>query len=127
MARILIVDDDPDVAGILSGALAPTHEVIAARDWTQVNEHVFRKPVDLVLVDVGMPVIAGDKIAGILRRTVDRKVKIVLFSAMDEGALRRLAATAKADGYLQKNFDPVVLTAQVERLLAPAPVAPKAR
>ena len=56
MARIVLVEDDPDVSRLLSAVLADAgHEVHVAEDGEQGVALVQQVRPDLVLVDVGLP------------------------------------------------------------------------
>ncbi|MEZ6185384.1 MAG: response regulator [Planctomycetota bacterium] len=55
MARILIVDDDPQAIDRLQQLLGDEHELASTGDWTQVSRLFFQRPCDLVLMDVNLP------------------------------------------------------------------------
>ena len=56
MARILVIDDDPDIRGLLETALnLAGHEVISAADGVQGLSRNRTTPADLVIVDIFMP------------------------------------------------------------------------
>jgi len=58
--RILLVDDDPTVRGSLSEVLlAEGYVIVQAEDGQQALDLVNRSPVDLVLLDLNMPVKNG--------------------------------------------------------------------
>jgi DNA-binding response OmpR family regulator len=55
-ARILIVDDDPDIRDVLSLTLSEeNYEVLEAEDGEAALKIINSKPLDLVLVDYKMP------------------------------------------------------------------------
>ena len=118
MGQILLLDDDANVCRLVPAMLAGLHTVTVASDWTEVTQQVFRKDFDLVLLDVNLPVVSGDKIAAVLQKISVKPLKIVLFSAMDEGELRRLARSVGAAGYLVKTLEKQTLRANIARLLA---------
>ncbi len=56
MARILVVDDDTDVRGVIRKVLAGDgHEVVEAPDGDAALTKYREKPADLVLIDIYMP------------------------------------------------------------------------
>lgn len=60
LSRILVVDDDPDVHGLLVAALAaPDREIESAFDGAQALLRIAAVPFDLVLTDVNMPELNG--------------------------------------------------------------------
>ena len=75
-------------------------------------------PAGILLLDVNMPGFKGDKVADLLLKSDQGKsVKIVLFSALDEYALRQKAQEVGAAGYISKTFDEKLLKVRVRRYL----------
>lgn len=73
---------------------------------------------DLVLVDVTMPGLQGDKLVEIaVRNGVRAKTVIVLHSDRPEAELRVLAAQCGAAGYIRKTADEAELLRSVARFL----------
>ncbi len=60
MARLLVVDDDEDVAlGLRLLLERAGHHVTSARDGSEGLRSFFEQPADLVVLDVSMPVMDG--------------------------------------------------------------------
>lgn len=117
---VLIVDDEPmilaAVSGVLAGAGFDTH---TCHMWPGVANSVRSASPDVVLLDYNMPGVNGSEICRILKRnSVDRDMKIILFSAEDEGDLRRIVAECGADGYIKKNTPPPALVDSVRQAIA---------
>ena len=109
--RILVVDDDPSQLDILTRLLTRLGYVVDTVDspFGATNEARKFKP-DLVLLDVDMPAIPGDKLIRLLRANAPVPgMRIVLFSSTDQDTLRTLARDAGADGWISKTFDPAEL------------------
>ena len=118
MATILIIDDTEDVRNLASQVLREEHEVYAIDSWVHATEYIFKYKIDLILLDINMPGLSGDKLAEVLMKTVKSKpVNIVLFSAMDEAELRKKTKEAGAMGYITKTFDSNLLRSRVRRFL----------
>lgn len=119
MAKILVVDDDPQTLEFVKRALGEDHEVFALEDWTELNNYIYEHEIDLILLDINMPsIFTGDKVANMLKNSVKGKaLNIVLFSAMDEYALRQKAKEVGANGYISKTFDEKLLRIRVRRYL----------
>ncbi len=126
MAEILLLDDDETVCHLVPAFLKGIHSVTAVSDWTEVTRQIFRKGFDLVLLDVRMPVVSGDKIAEVLRKTSTRPLKIVLFSSMDEDELARLARSVGAAGYIVKTLEKRELRSRISKFLDPPATSPAA-
>ncbi|MCP4402847.1 MAG: response regulator [bacterium] len=118
MATLLVIDDSEDVRNLTSQVLSDEHEVLTIDSWVHATEYIFKHDIDLILLDINMPGLSGDKLAEVLKKSVKSKdVNIVLFSAMDESDLRRKAKEADAMGYIPKTFDGNLLKSRVRRFL----------
>ena len=113
---MLVVDDDPDIRGILGMLLARDGcEVITAIDGAAALEHVTDERIDLIVLDLQMPRLDGDQ----FRRVYQERgghAPILLVTAAEVGPqdLERLGVTA----YVAKPFDIEALLETVHRLLA---------
>lgn len=103
MARILLVDDDPDVRRLVELTLSDEHEVLTAASWSEAFPK-FGQSIDLFLVDVHLPGFTGDQIVKLIRSRHDEG-RVLLFSAMDPGDMRRMAKDCGADGAVAKTLD----------------------
>lgn len=118
MATILVIDDSEDTLTLVSQVLGEEHKVFAIDSWVHATDYIFKHDIDLILLDINMPGLSGDKLAEVLMRSVKSKpVNIVLFSAMDEADLRRKAKEVGAKGYITKTFDANLLRSRVRRFL----------
>ena len=62
MKRILIADDDPAILDGLSTLLARDYEVVAARNGEDLLIELERRPFDLVVLDLRMPLVQGESV-----------------------------------------------------------------
>lgn len=101
---ILVIDDDEKL-------LMSTKEILE-NDGYKVFTHKLGfgatstiklvKP-DLVLLDVNMPGLSGDSVAGLLNSyEATKNVPIVFYSSNDEDILRRAVSVHKVRGYISK-------------------------
>jgi len=110
--RILVVDDNVDAAdstALLLGSdgfeARSVHGALAALDVVGSF-----KP-DIVLLDIGLPVLNGYEVAQRLRiRKADVPMRIVALSGYGQPADRERAAQAGFDDYLVKPVEPAVLS-----------------
>jgi two-component system response regulator TctD len=102
MAKILIVDDLKLVLNMVAKILGESHTVFLSEDWAKANNYIFKEKLDLILMDVEMPGVHGDKIVAILKETLKNPPKIVLFSVLPEEILSQKAVLVGADGYICK-------------------------
>lgn len=117
--RILVVDDEASMRIVCRfNLLAAGFDVREAGDGREALELIREEAVDLVLLDVMMPVLDGWEVARELQadpRT--RGLPIVFLTARAERADRERAAELGAVGYVLKPFDPVGLPATIENIL----------
>ncbi len=94
--RVLIVDDNPDAAGMLAAAMAVAgHEVRTVGDGPSALQLVETYVPDIALLDIGLPVMDGYELAGLLRRipSLGRTCLVALTGYAEDGdRLRSLAS-----------------------------------
>ncbi len=118
--RIVIIDDSQLVlamaADILKGA---GYDVFATDSGIEANQYIYSvQPPDLILIDVMMPLLNGDRKVRLLKeREKSRAIPVVLMSSKPEEELQNLARESGADGYIRKPFKPQAFLEQVERFL----------
>jgi signal transduction histidine kinase/DNA-binding response OmpR family regulator len=67
-ARLLLIEDEPEVQAVLAELLREAgYAVAVAKDGTTGIEHCEREPIDVVLSDISMPGISGWDVAARLR------------------------------------------------------------
>lgn len=119
-ARLLIVDDERDVARGLGALLeARGYRVQLAFDGRQVLELLEHDPLpDLVLLDFSMPELDGEEVMHAMRATERcRDLPILLATATDIDLTR----VRRASGLLRKPYPRELLFKLIEELLAAAP------
>ncbi|MEE3852811.1 response regulator transcription factor [Gordonia sp. LSe1-13] len=122
-ARIMVVDDDPLVRSGLRLLLGgdPEFEVTAeAGNGREAIDRHTAEPVDMLLMDLRMPVMDGIAATGELKAFDDPPAVIVLttFDA-DEYVVRALAVGA--DGFLLKDTSPHDIVAAIKNVLRGEP------
>lgn len=103
--RILLVDDDEAFLELSASRLEGAgYEVSRASSWAQTLPHL-RQGVDMVLLDVHMTSLEGDKLCHIIKSHENAwpGLKVLLHSSEDEDELRRMAQISRADGYVSKS------------------------
>lgn len=119
--RILIVDDSELVLAMARDALEEAgYEVFSATNGIEANSYIFSttKP-DLIILDVMLPMLDGNKKAKLLReKEFSREIPILLLSSKSEDELRRLTAEAGVDGFIRKPFTNAGIVASVREFLA---------
>ncbi|MCC6224386.1 MAG: response regulator transcription factor [Thermoleophilia bacterium] len=115
-ARILVVDDDPDIRGLLRELLERAgHEVLTADDGRAGLRCLYQERPELVVLDVSMPELDG---WGTLERIRDLSDVPVLMLTARTGELEKVRGLrAGADDYVTKPFGRQELLARAEALL----------
>ncbi len=126
--RVLVVDDDQDQLALAERTLsAYGFDVRTHRSSLGVSNLVRTSAPDVVLLDVNIPALSGDKVLALARAQAPQATKFILYSASDESKLRALARAAGADGYISKSVQgeelAQKLTAIHQKPRASAPVA----
>jgi DNA-binding response OmpR family regulator len=118
-ARVLVVEDDPDLAALEADVLLDRgHAVEIASNGREALEAVGRAAPDLILLDMKMPVMGGREFAEEYRRREPRAAPILVVTAADDA--QRRAAEVGASAWIGKPFDPETLLAKVANLLGRA-------
>lgn len=120
MARVMAVDDDHVIRGLLEVNLEMEgHEVVLAVDGQDALEKAVSTAPDLILLDVMMPNVNGWQVAEVLKTDPEtRHIPIVFLSARAMEADVRKGLALGVQQYVTKPFDPIDLMELVNRLLA---------
>jgi DNA-binding response OmpR family regulator len=122
MAKLLVVDDDRAVAGMVAEYLeARGHAVRLAAGGARARALLAEEPADLVVLDLNMPGETGFALARWLRETLD--TGILMLTGADSTFDRVAGLEAGADDYLAKPFAPQELEARIQAILRRRPGA----
>jgi len=118
-AKILIVDDEPNVVHMVSYTLiAEGFEVVVAQNGAEALSKVQTEAPDLVLLDVMLPDISGADVCEQLRKQQDTiELPIIMLSALAQVADKVRCLEAGADEYVTKPIAPQELIARINSLL----------
>ncbi|MDX2149874.1 MAG: response regulator [Bryobacteraceae bacterium] len=123
---MLIVDDSPAMRNIIRRTVTlsglPANPLLEAANGAEALELMRRRPVDVVLTDINMPVMNGEEMLA----TMDadealRGVPVVVISTDSTEARRSRMLGLGARGYIRKPFQPEVLRDELERVLVERP------
>ena len=120
-AKILVVDDDPNVQRLLQYTLKQEgYEVVTASDGAEGFRLWGAEDPSLILLDVMLPKLDGYQVASKIRQEegTTGHVPIIMLTAEREVEQKVRGLRAGADDYLIKPFHPAELLARIKSLLA---------
>jgi len=115
---ILIADDDPDFVMSIKGLLTSEgYSVFVATNGRQAVERILTNGIDVLILDLRMPVLNGLETYLELKKAgrVIPTIIITAFAEEETGKIQRLQ-NLSVSGVLRKPFDPEILLKEVERL-----------
>ncbi len=126
-AKILVVDDDPDIRDVLTELLeGEGFTVVTADDGARGLEAIREENPDIMILDLLMPVVDGFGVCKQLQDPRWSKWKdmpvLILTSVREEVSQRRYeletGLSLDVDDYVEKPIDPDVVLERVHNLLA---------
>ena len=116
VAKILVVDDEPNIREVVSLYLRRDgHSVIPAADGEEALRLYRQSQPDLVVLDLMLPKVSGLEVCR--RIQADKRVPVVMLTAKGEEEDRIVGLGIGADDYIVKPFSPRELAARVEAVL----------
>lgn len=114
--RILVVDDDPSLIGVLEPVLSAAGlEVITAMSGAEAIEAAQDDAPELVLLDLGLPDADGKDVVSQIREF--SAVPIIVISARHQAAEKIASLDLGADDFVNKPFDIEELMARMRAAL----------
>tara|TARA_B100000524_G_scaffold242511_1_gene129778 strand:+ start:930 stop:1676 length:747 start_codon:yes stop_codon:yes gene_type:complete len=116
--RVLVVDDEPAVRGMLTVTLEMAgFEVIEAESASSALNEIADSIPDLMLIDWMMPQVSGLELCRRLRRNPDTAgIPLILLTAREEENAK-ITGLEVADDYITKPFSPRELVARLKAIL----------
>ena len=123
MAHVLIVEDDGGIrSAVIRSLTARGHAVDSATSGLDGLQAMLTQQPDVVILDLGLPDVPGERILGMIRAVSDTPV-IVATARDDEGLIVELL-DAGADDYLVKPYSPEQLEARLRAVLRRSTTVP---
>ena len=127
MFHILVVDDDRNTRRLLRAVLEEArYEVSEAENGEQALERMDEQQIDLVILDVMMPVMDGYEFVRTLREA-GSELPVLMVSAKQLPEDKKQGFLAGTDDYITKPFDGEELLLRVKALLRRARIASERR
>jgi len=121
LAKILVVEDDPDIMRILMHALTGAgFKVIPAYGGEDAIRKVKLQKPDLVLTDLAMPKISGVEVIDAIKGDPETQhIPVVAVTAHVWDSIAQAAGQVGCDGYISKPFSTKQILQEVYRHLKP--------
>ncbi len=117
MHRVLIIEDDAEIASLLETYLGREgYQCEIARDGESGLSAALNRPPALVVLDLMLPQMPGLEVLKKIRKT-GTKLPIIVLTARGEDTDRILGLELGADDYLPKPFNPRELLARIKAVL----------
>jgi two-component system OmpR family response regulator len=114
--RILLVEDDADIAAMLADTMTDTgFQAVVAGSAVEMDRILQRHDVDLIILDAMLPGEDGFSICRRLRAEI--KTPILMLTALGEDVDRIIGLELGADDYVTKPFNSRELMARIKGLL----------
>ncbi len=125
MSKILILEDDPQVAQLLKIALERKgHTAVWASSGQEALDHL--PSTDLLALDLGLPDVDGVEFLNQVRR-IRPRLPVLVLTAKDDEQTKVYCLEIGADDYMTKPFSVLEFTARVAALLRRTYGAPRLR
>jgi two-component system chemotaxis response regulator CheY len=121
VAEILVVDDSKVMREMVIACLRAQSgwSFTQAASGLEAIERLSLRPFDAVVLDLNMPDIGGIEVLEFVRAQDQlRSLPILVVTSRGDPTSRERAMSAGASRYLTKPFDPAIIAAEVESLLA---------
>jgi DNA-binding response OmpR family regulator len=116
LRQVLVVEDDPDLRLLLRTVLEDAgFEVEETDSGLSALEALDRCPIDLVLLDLGLPGLDGHEVLRQFR--VESDVPVIVLSGRQSETERTAALEAGADDYISKPFSTPEMLARMRAVL----------
>lgn len=114
--KILIVEDNREIAKNLSLLLNSSgYESIYLEDFEDVPKSILKEKPDLVLLDINIPYMNGEKVLEVVRET--SQVPIIMVTSQNAESDEVLSMSYGADDYITKPYNPNILLLRIGAVL----------
>lgn len=116
MKKIMIVEDDINIRGELKDLLTNNnYEVVVLDSFEDSLNEILKASVDLVLLDINIPYINGEKLLESLRKKSN--VAVIMVTSCNSEIDEALSISNGADDYITKPYNPNILLLRIGAVL----------
>ncbi|HVR44880.1 MAG TPA: response regulator [Thermoanaerobaculia bacterium] len=119
LPTVLLLDDNPLVLKLGRALLEREGcTVVTTSNWGEFGQAMIVSPPDLILMDVNMPSISGNRLTEILKMNPKKAaIPVILMSDMPEESLAQTAGKSGADSWIRKPLTREKVVALLGRFL----------
>lgn len=115
MIKILIVEDDPNIAKLVEATVAiGGYESVVCNNGAEAFEKIEHENYDLILLDVMLPDMSGFEI---MRKRTNTEAPVIFITAKQELTDKVRGLRLGAEDYIVKPFEAMELLARIEVIL----------
>ncbi len=116
--KILVSEDEPMLLKTIELKLKKEgYTVIIAKDGREAAYMLEEEDPDMLITDIMMPYVSGLELISIIRKKEQKKIPIIILSAMEQEKVVMEAFDLGADDYITKPFSLNELAIRVKRLM----------
>ncbi len=115
--KVLVIDDDPQSLKLTARMLRSAgYEVVTRSEVFGTSFAVASERPNVVLIDLNMPALDGDRLAPLIQRSVPNPPPIVLYSGLSEKVLRERALACGASATIPKGLAPELFLERIAQV-----------
>jgi PAS domain S-box-containing protein len=120
MAKILIVDDDFTFVHLLTNLVASFgYTPVTANQGSQVFNIIKKDTIDLILLDIFMPILSGIEVLKRIKSSDDFKhIPVIMITGLNKANLMTDSFEAGASDFIIKPISPIVLQARLSTIIS---------
>ena len=116
MKKIMIIEDDNAICNELSELLENNnYKPIILRNFKNSLNEIFKSSPDLILLDINIPYINGEKLLQDLRKTSN--IPVIMVTSRNSEIDEALSISYGADDYITKPYNPNILLLRIGAVL----------
>jgi DNA-binding response OmpR family regulator len=119
MSKILIIEDEPDMAKVVAKRLAQSgFEVVVAFDAYEGVKVAHKEKPDLIVLDLMLPAGGGLSVLRNIKMTAEiRSTPVVVLTGIKNEGSKQQILDEGVEAYLEKPYDPDVLISTIQDIL----------
>ncbi|OGS18626.1 MAG: hypothetical protein A3J83_04300 [Elusimicrobia bacterium RIFOXYA2_FULL_40_6] len=106
--RIAVIEDDENLLELFKKILKnENYEVVGATNGLDIVKQLFENKPDLILIDLGLPIVSGDKVIDTFKKKdVIGNIPVVIVSGREEAEIKNAVREIGAVAYIKKPVNP---------------------